>query len=288
MAESMPDIRRHIKSVTGTEHITNAMKLVSAAKFKKAKDAFDRTDKHIEYILKTIDELLADYGRLPEIYEFTPEKEIRNSCFIVITSGKGLCGSFNVNVIKKAEEFLGKESENDVIHMYSIGSKGRDYFAQKGIEITSENNTSPEEITFAEVCEIAEPILEDYKNGIIDEIVVVYTAFINSLDLEPRAVRLLPVSRDIEKSEEPVEVEYAPSQPEVLEYLLPKYFEMMLYKAVIESAASEHIARRTAMDKATDNAREMLNQLELKYNRARQASITNELIEIVAGADAQS
>ena len=285
-ASSMQDIKRRIKSVTSTEHITNAMKLVSAGKLRKAKATFEKTNENFHFITHTIAEIFNNSSDIPPHY-LEGNREIKTTCYIICTSCRGLCGGFNSNVIKEAEREILQDWEKPVI--VAIGTKGKEYFEKRGYEIYSEYSAPPESISFLESREISRPIIEMYEKGEIDEVVLIYTAFISSLEQEVRNVTLLPFSieRDPEFIRHEKPVEYEPSVEAVFNYLVPKYVEMMIYSAVVESATCEHAARRMAMENATDNAREMLDNLSLHYNRARQAAITNEIIEIVAGSDVQ-
>lgn len=285
-ASSMQDIKRRIKSVTSTEHITNAMKLVSAGKLRKAKATFEKTNENFSYITHMIAEIFNNSSEVPKQY-LEGNREIKTTCYIICTSCRGLCGGFNSNVIKEAEREILTDWEKPVI--VAIGTKGKEYFEKRGYDIYSEYSAPPESISFLESREISRPIIEMYNKGEIDEVVLIYTAFISSLEQEVRNVTLLPFSmeKDPEIIHHEKQVEYEPSVEAVFNYLVPKYVEMMIYSAVVESATCEHAARRMAMENATDNAREMLDNLSLHYNRARQSAITNEIIEIVAGSDVQ-
>ncbi len=286
-SNNMQDIKRRIKSVTSTEHITSAMKLVSAAKLRRAKATFEKTTEYFHYITDSIADICNNINEIPEQY-VSGDRKVKKTCYIVVTSCRGLCGAFNSNVIKQVEAELKTDEEKPL--MVAIGTKGRDYFQKRGQNIFSEYSEPPEEITFLEVKQISNPILDMYNSGEIDKVVLVYTSFKNSMEQEVKSTTLLPfeVTKDPEAKEQDREVEYEPSIEAVFNYLVPKYFEIKLYGAVIESATCEHAARRIAMENATDSAREMLGNLSLFYNRARQAAITDEIIEIVAGSEAQS
>ncbi|MCQ4638045.1 ATP synthase F1 subunit gamma [Anaerovorax odorimutans] len=283
---SMQDIKRRIKSVNSTEHITNAMKLVSAGKLRKAKATFEKTNENFHYITHSIAEIFNNSSEVPKQY-LLGNREIKTTCYIIVTSCKGLCGGFNSNIIKEAEREILADWEKPLI--VAIGSRGKEYFEKRGYEIYSEYLAPPESISFLETQKMSKPIIEMYNEGKIDEVVLIYTSFISSLEQEVKNVTLLPF--DIENDPEIMKldktVEYEPSVEAVFNYLVPKYVEMMIYAAVVESATCEHAARRMAMESATDNAREMLDSLSLYYNRARQSAITDEIIEIVAGSEAQ-
>ena len=286
-SESIQDIKRRIRSVTSTEHITSAMKLVSAGKLRKAKAIYEKTNANSHYITNTIREMFNSNQEIPQEY-LEGNREIKTTCYIICTSSRGLCGGFNSNILKEAQREIDADWEKPVI--VAIGSKGKEYFEKRGFEVHSSYLSPPESISFLESKELSAPILEMYRNKEIDEVVLIYTAFISSLEQEVTNVRLLPfaVENDPDFERSYKQVEYEPSVEEVFNYLVPKYVETMIYSAVVESATCEHAARRMAMENATDNAREMLDDLNLTYNRARQSAITDEIIEIVAGSEAQS
>ena len=286
MGENMQDIKRRIKSVSSTMQITNAMKLVSAAKLRKARATFEKTTEYFNFITHTIEEIFNNNSEVPPEY-LAGNREIKNTCYIVVTSCRGLCGGFNNNIIKEAEKDFHDDWEKPVI--VAIGTKGKEYFEKRGYEIYKEYLAPPEDISFLETREISKPIIDMYDRGEIDERVLIYTGFKNSIEQEVKNVILLPfdIQPDPDILIHDQEVEYEPSVEEVFNYLVPKYVEMMIYAAVVESATCEHAARRLAMENATDNASDMLGSLSQYYNRARQAEITDEIIEIVAGAEAQ-
>lgn len=285
-SNSMQDIKRRIKSVTSTEHITSAMKLVSAAKLKRAKDTFEKTTEYFHYITESIADIFNNASDVPVKY-LAGNREVRTTCYIIITSSRGLCGGFNSNVIKEAARQIERDWEKPVI--VAVGTKGKEYFEKRGYDIYSEYSAPPEDISFLETHEISKPIIDMYNSGEIDEVMIIYTSFKNAMEQEVKCETLLPfdIGFDPEVIKHERDVEYEPSIEEVFNYLVPKYVEIKVYGAVVESATCEHAARRLAMENATDNAREMLENLSLFYNRARQAAITDEIIEIVAGSEAQ-
>ena len=293
MAETMRDLKRRMKSIESTEHITNAMRLVSAAKFRRAKGLYDRKSRQLAEVSATIEGILAEEnisGR-----EETGNAASARVLAIVISSDKGLCGGFNSSLIKTANAAL-EDYEKENVKVFCIGSRGRDFFEHADYEIAGSFDGAPEKIVFPEIEAIAAPILADYRDHKLDKVLLITTEYINSLRQEPMVKQLLPAesaacaeagAETTAEAASTVEIEYAPSREAVAAYMLPKYFELTLFKAVIESAVCEHAARRTAMENATDNAREILNSLSLTYNRVRQAAITDELIEIVSGAETQ-
>ncbi|MDD5987193.1 MAG: ATP synthase F1 subunit gamma [Eubacteriales bacterium] len=287
MASSdMQDVKRRIRSVTSMEHITNAMKLVSAAKLRKAKAIYENTDENFQYITHSIEEIFNNADEVPRQY-LQGSRQIKTTCYIIITGSRGLCGAFNSNVIREAETQMAKDQEEPLL--ITIGSKGRDYFAKKGCYIYKEYTDPPESIPFLVTQEMSRPIIDMYNEEKIDQIVLIYNSYLSQLEHEVSVKTLLPfaVEQDPDIIRYHKEVEYEPSVEDVFNYLVPKYVEITLYGAIVESATCEHAARRMAMENATDNAREMLDSLSLYYNRARQAAITNEIIEIVSGSEAQ-
>ncbi len=285
--ESIQDIKRRIKSVSSTERITNSMKLVSAGKLRKARAVFEKTNENSHFITRTIAEMFNSGVDVPEDY-LEGSREIKTTAYIVVTSSKGLCGGYNNNVIKEAQAEIDADWEEPVI--IAIGGKGKEYFEKRGYEINRAHLTPPENITFLETKELVKPILDMYNKGEVDEIVLIYTSFANAMTQVVKNETLLPFKFEgkPEGTGYPKKVDYEPSVDVVFNYLVPKYVEMKIYSAVIESATCEHAARRMAMENATDNAREMLGNLNMTYNRARQTAITNEIIEIVAGSEAQN
>lgn len=291
MAENMQELKRRMKSIESTEHITNAMRLVSASKYKKAKNVFDKTSMQLAEVSDTIEKIIARAAaELTATGEDKPETESMaetegKTILIAVTGSKGLCGGFNANVTKQALA-CAEDVPKEELEIFAIGSKGKEFFRHNGYTIMGEYLGSPEKVTFADTKEIARPIIEKFKSGEAAQVLMVYTQYVNSLRQEPVVKKLMPFDAK-ELSDGETELEFSPKPKEVLEYMIPKYFELTLFKAIIESAACEHAARRSAMESATDNANDILAKLSLTYNRVRQAAITNEIIEIVSGAEPQ-
>jgi F-type H+-transporting ATPase subunit gamma len=286
-AGNIQDIKKRVKSITGIEHITNAMKLVSVAKLRRARSTLDSTRELFNFVTESIEDIFHNADEIPTKYLRT-DKDAKSvsPCYVIVTSNRGLAGSFNSNIIREAEREMRAASGKASI--VAIGGKGRDYFRRRGHEILAEHVRPPENISFVDTHEITRPIIDLYDEGKVDEVVVIYTAFRSTIEQRVASVRLLPI--DIEPDPEaPVSdkyVEYDPSAPEVFNYLVPKYAEMMMYQAIVESATCEHAARHMAMDNATNNAQQMISDLNLYYNRARQDAITRQIIEVVSGAEA--
>ncbi len=285
-ASNLRDIKRRIKSVTSIEHITSAMKLVSAAKLRRAKATFERTTEYFHFVTDSIAEIFNNTAEVPDKY-LEGSREIKKTCYIIITSSKGLCGSFNSNVIRAAQQEI-LESPSDAV-VVAIGGRGKEFFLKRGYQILSDYLAPPETISFLETRAISKPVIEMYNREEIDEVVMVYTSFVNNMEQKVKVVKLLPFaierSPDVMKQEK--QVEYEPSVEDVFNYLVPKFVEITVYGAIVESATCEHAARRMAMENATENARDMLKDLSLFYNRARQDAITKEIIEVVSGSEAQ-
>jgi F-type H+-transporting ATPase subunit gamma len=280
---SMRDIKRQITSVESTKKITRAMKMVAAAKLRKsqeraesAKPFFDKTRETLADITARIDD---------DLHPLLEKRDVKKVGYVFITGDRGLCGAYNSRVIKKVETGL-KESDKDTA-LISIGKKGRDYFKNK-VEIISEYIEIEDAPGFSTATNIANELVELYTEGILDEIHLVYTEFNSVVNQSVESMQLLPIeppeSGKVNDSEE--SYLYDPSAEEVLSAVLPQYLKNIIFGALIQSKASEFASRMTAMDSATDNAEEMIEKLKLSYNRARQAAITQELSEIVGGAEA--
>jgi len=281
---NLKEIRNRISSVSSTMQITSAMKMVSAAKLKKAQDAITAmrpyAEKLTELLQNVSSTLDGDAGG-----EFTSQREINNVLIVAITSNRGLCGAFNTNVIKQvkviAEGYAGKQ-----VDILPIGKKGNDILS-KTHNVLSHYNHVFDDLTFDSVSTIAEVLIEKFTAGEYDKIEIVYNQFKNAATQIVQTEQFLPLAPV--KSDVPASTGdyiFEPSKEEIVLTLIPKSLKTQLYKSIRDSFASEHGARMTAMHKATDNATELRNQLKLTYNKARQAAITNEILEIVGGAEA--
>ena len=286
------DIKRKIKSVANTRQITKAMELVSTAKLRKAKSKLDITKPYFETVLKTIKKIIKNENNLK--HKYLVEREKKNTLYIIITADRGLCGGYNSNVLKKAVKIIEKNDTN--AKLVTVGKQGLKFFKNSPHEIIKSLTQISEKPSFDDAKELSNLALKLYDEERVDEIIFVYTRMITSLNLEPTDLTLLPVSVDIEKEKKTKEnkkeremrdlVTYEPSAEVVLDFIIPKYVESVIYGGLIESSASEQSARRIAMESATDNADEMIEELTLTYNQARQAAITQEITEIVGGAEA--
>jgi len=290
-ASNLRDIKRRIKSIDSTVQITNAMKLVSSAKLRKAKTIYEKVNKYLHFIQGSIEGVFQKVSEVPD--EYTKAKaHVNRTCYIIITGNRGLCGGFNSSVIRRALYEMQQEQEKEKREnplLVTIGLKGKEYFSKRGYEIESEYLSPPEDISFIDTQIGSKPIVDLYREDKIDKIVLIYNRYVDSFRQEVTVQTLLPYvykQPETVKQTERKYIEYEPSMEDVLNYLIPKYVEVMIYDAMIESATSEHAARRMAMENASDSAKDMIKQLSLKFNQARQAAITNEITEVVRGAEA--
>ncbi|MBC5840467.1 MAG: ATP synthase F1 subunit gamma [Flavobacteriaceae bacterium] len=281
---NLKEIRNRITSVSSTMQITSAMKMVSAAKLKKAQDAITAMRPYAEKLTELLQNLSAtlegDAGG-----EFTTQREVKKVLVVAITSNRGLCGAFNSNVIKEAKNrvsfYAGKQ-----VDIFAIGKKGNDILTKTSVVIENQSGVF-DNLTFDNVAAIADTLTEKFVNGEYDKIELIYNQFKNAATQIVQTEQFLPLAPI--KSDVPVtagDYIFEPSKEEIVLTLIPKSLKTQLYKGIRDSFASEHGARMTAMHKATDNATELRNQLKLTYNKARQAAITNEILEIVGGAEA--
>jgi len=279
---NLKEIRNRISSVSSTMQITSAMKMVSAAKLKKAQDAITAMRPYSDKLTQMLVDLSSSVD-FENIY-LKPRK-VENKLIICITSNRGLCGAFNSNVIKKCSEIA--ESSKVNVSFLCIGKKGGDILSKK-YNVIESNNEIFDDLTFENISVIAESLMGKFLNREFDSIQVVYNKFKNAATQIVTKEQYLPIeNNDLEDSQkESMDYIFEPSQVEIISELIPKSLKTQLYKSVRDSYASEHGARMTAMHKATDNATELRDQLKLTYNKARQAAITNEILEIVGGAEA--
>ncbi len=294
---SMRDIKRRRSSIQSTQQITKAMKLISTVKLQKAKQGAENSKPYFECMLKTVSSMLARAGNINHPY--LKGKEGGKTAVVAITSNRGLAGGYNSNIVKLIDS-SGIDKEN--VRLYTIGRKGADLLKRRGYEIAQDYSDVIEAPTYGDAQQISKQLLTDFASGEISEIYVAYTKFKNTVVHTPMFTRLLPMNieekeeeqQNAEPAEETAEarldrltqMNFEPAEEEALDLIVPKYITSILYGAFAEAVASENGARMTAMDSATNNAEEMINDLGLKYNRARQSSITQELTEIIAGANA--
>lgn len=283
---NLKEIRNRIATVSSTMQITSAMKMVSAAKLKKAQDAITQmrpyADKLTELLQSLSASLDADAGG-----KFSENREVQKVLVVAITSNRGLCGAFNSNIIKQCVSLLHGTYGSKQVDFVAIGKKGNDILRKK-FKVISNHSAVYDTLTFDNVTLIAEELMEHFTSGSYDRIELVYNKFKNAATQFVITEQFLPIVPTAEGASSITEYIFEPSKEEIVEQLIPKSLKTQLYKAVRDSFASEHGARMTAMHKATDNATELRDQLKLTYNKARQAAITNEILEIVGGAEALS
>lgn len=280
---NLKEIRNRIASVSSTMQITSAMKMVSAAKLKKAQDAITAMRPYSDKLTELIQNLSGSIdGDTPNPY--TQVRPVKKVLLVAITSNRGLCGGFNSSIIKGIQQYITKHSNEDV-QLLTIGKKGNDILS-KNNTLFGNNNTIFDDLTYANTAGIAQEFMDAFADQQFDAVKVVYNRFKNAATQNVTTETLLPVVATEQSSSSGGDYIFEPTQEAIVNELLPKSIKMQLFKALRDSFASEHGARMTAMHKATDNATEMRDQLKLTYNKARQAAITNEILEIVAGAEA--
>jgi F-type H+-transporting ATPase subunit gamma len=288
---NLKEVRIRITSVSSTQQITKAMKMVSAAKLKRATNAIIQ----LRPYANKLKEILANLSASLEdgVSEYTQERELKNVVIVVVTSNRGLAGAFNTNVIKTANLLIAEKysafHQSGNLHIVAIGKKAQDYYEKRKYNVIGNNNDVFTALNFENVSVITESLMDGFIDKKFDKVEVVYNQFKNAAMQILTTEQLLPVPKGAQKEvDATLQVDYIlePSQEEIVAQLIPKNIKLQLYKAVLDSHASEHGARMTAMDKATDNAGDLLKKLKLAYNQARQAAITTELSEIVSGAAA--
>ena len=279
---NLKEIRNRISSVSSTMQITSAMKMVSAAKLKKAQDAITAmrpySDKLTQMLVNL--SLSVDFENV-----YLSPRQVKNKLVVCITSNRGLCGAFNSNIIKKCTEIANSSDES--VSFLCIGKKGADILS-KNYNVIQTNNEIFDDLTFENISAIAEKLMSMFLNKEFDSVQIVYNKFKNAATQIVTQEQYLPIENNDSKNDQKESSDYIfePSQVEIISELIPKSLKTQLYKSIRDSYASEHGARMTAMHKATDNATELRDQLKLTYNKARQAAITNEILEIVGGAEA--
>lgn len=281
---NLKEIRNRISSIGSTMQITSAMKMVSAAKLKKAQNAIVQMRPYAN----KLNELLQNLSGTLEPEDggaFTQQKEVQKVLIVAITSNRGLCGGFNAAITKQIKTIIESRYAGKDVHIMSIGKKGNDLLA-KTHKIYANHSAVYDDLNFDNVAVIAEDLMEQFLNGNFDRIELVYNKFKNAATQILTEEQLLPIVPPQREGNLTVDYIFEPSKNEIVKGLIPKSIKTQLYKAIRDSFAAEHGARMTAMHKATDNAKEIRDELLLQYNKARQAAITNEILEIVGGAEA--
>lgn len=283
---SLRDIKQRKGSIQSTQQITKAMKLVSTVKLQKARAHAESANPYFNHMYQTVTSMLARSGNLDHPY--LKGGSSNKKAVVVISSNRGLAGGYNSNIVKL---LTGSELSKEDVSVYAIGRKAKEGLERKGYEIAKDYSQVMEGPTYSDAMAVSREVLEAYKNGEIGEIYLAYTHFKNTVSHVPTLIKLLPVEFDeteISEADSNVLMNYEPNQDEALNKIIPKYVTSLCYGALVEAVASENGARMQAMDSATNNAEEIISDLTLKYNRARQSNITQELTEIIAGAEALS
>lgn len=282
MASNMQSIKRRIKSVESTKKITKAMQLVATSKLRKTRNQLTELKPYYSMVQRTVAEILASNKMIDNCY--LKENPDCQNVYIVITSSLGLCGGYNANIFKTISEEI---TEND--YVYVIGNKGLNYLSHRQMKCNYDYATLNNTLDFKDIVRLVGELTKLYENQEICQLKIVYTEFVNNLTFTPRVVTLLPVDPnefdDIEITKK--ETLFEPSASDVLNHLVPMYLQSVIYGYLVESVTSENASRKSSMENATDNAEDLIEDLLLKYNQARQTAITNEISEIVAGANAQ-
>ncbi|MFT4755932.1 MAG: F-type H+-transporting ATPase subunit gamma [Vicingaceae bacterium] len=288
---NLKEIRNRITSVSSTRQITSAMKMVSAAKLRRAQDAITQMRPYANKLKELLGNL-SDGTNDGDGSIYEEQREVKRVLLIPITSNRGLAGAFNANIIKQTSKIINEKYADKDVTVLAIGKKADDFFKKteyniKGTTLPGKLDTIFDDLNFKRVSKVAGKIMRAFEFKQFDEVVIIYNEFVNAAVQNVNVEQMMPiVSNDVEESSVASDYIYEPSKEFIVEELIPKSIKLQLFKALLDSHASEHGARMTAMHKATDNASEMINDLKLVYNKARQASITNEILEIVGGAEA--
>ena len=287
---SLRDLKRRTRSVKNTQQITKAMKMVSAAKLRRAQDAILSARPFAKKMLEVLNSLATRADA--DAHPLLSEREPANVDVVIISADKGLCGSFNANIMKRAEDFLGGV-QSETLDVQVVGKKTRDYFTRRKYNIRHQFVDIFRDLTYDTAGSIARPLIERYSDSEseerVDAVYLIYNEFKNVMQQDVVVERLLPIEKlEFEKPEEELDYIYEPTAAEIYNAVIPRHVEYQVWHALLESAAAEHAARMTAMDNASKNASELIEQLTLTMNKVRQTTITREILEIVSGAEAIS
>ncbi len=282
---NLKEIRSRISSIASTMQITSAMKMVSAAKLKRAQDAIIQMRPYANKLTDLLQDLS---GGLDESQggEYSNKREIKKVLLVVISSNRGLCGGFNANIIKSAKQLIQEKYNNKSVEILSVGKKTSEHFVKNGYVVAETHDDLFSDITFNNVSFIAESIMKNFSKKKYDKVILIYNQFKNAATQIVINEDYLPVQKTENEKNTNQDYLYEPNKYKIIQELIPKSLKTQLFKAILDSHASEHGARMTAMHKATDNAGELKKDLTLTYNKARQAAITGEILEIVGGAEA--
>ncbi|MGA1861716.1 ATP synthase F1 subunit gamma [Deferribacter thermophilus] len=280
----MRDIKRKIASVKSTQKITKAMKMVSAAKLRRAQEAMEAARPYANKIYDVVASIRKRVN--PELHPFLNTKEeVKSVCLVIFTSDRGLCGAFNSNVIKATNKFITENSDKKV-KLVCVGRRGYDFFRKRDVEVIDKYISFGGRVTFDDAVKIGESIVKNFLEEQFDEVYILYNEFKSIVYHVPKVVKILPLVFDKDENEVLVDYLYEPKPDILLNNIMPKYINFTIFRALLESTAGEHGARMAAMDNATRNAGELIDKLVLSFNKARQAAITKEILDIVNGAEA--
>lgn len=286
MAKGMRDIKRQINSVQNMRQITKAMEMIAASRLKRAQEAAVASRPYSDKMMEVITSIAT--GTQDIDHPMMKKREIKKSAYLVITSDRGLAGGYNANLLRAAMQTIqAKHRSTDEYALFVIGRKGRDFFRKRNMPVVQDLIGVPDTPVFHDIQSIATAAVQYFEQEQCDELILIYNEFINAITQKPIEKRMLPLAEVDASAEGIASYEYEPSPEAVLGVLLPKYAETLIFSAVLAAKAGEFGARMTAMGNASQNASDMISGLTLQYNRARQASITQEISEIVAGANAQ-
>lgn len=291
---NLKEVRTRIESVRSTQQITSAMKMVAASKLRRAQNAIVQMRPYASKLKEILQNLSASLDPGDDASVYSQNREPKHVLLICISSNRGLCGAFNANVVKLTQNLIDhkyrEQSTAGNVSIMTIGKKVSEHFTRKGANIISKHDSIFDEMSFENASLIAENVMKMFRDKKFDRVEIIYNQFKNAASQELVAEQFLPVEpvKPVEGDINKLQADYIfePSKQEIVQDLIPKSLKVQLYKSLLDSNASEHGARMTAMHKATDNAQEMLKSLKLAYNKARQAAITNEILEIVGGAEA--
>ncbi|RMF44492.1 MAG: ATP synthase F1 subunit gamma [Deltaproteobacteria bacterium] len=283
---SLKDIKKRIGTVKNTSQITKAMKMVSAAKLRRAQDAVVAARPYADKLLDVLSSLAMRED--PEVHPLLRERGRGKALVVLFTADRGLCGGFNANISKEAERFIREKTDGfEEYELMIIGRKGAEFLRSRRAPIGKVHENITGNVTYQVAAMLGQEIVEGYEEGKYDAVYLVYNAFKSAISQIPTVRKLVPIEpNSVDESQHVAPYIYEPNRTEVLSQLLPKHVEVQIFRALLESVASEHGARMSAMDNASKNANEMIRKLTLQYNRARQAAITKELMEIISGAEA--
>lgn len=288
---SLRDIRRRIRSVKNTQQITKAMEMVAAAKLRRAQDKAFAARPYAERIGEVLEHLIKAEGNPEKHPMLTPRPAVKQVCYVVFTADRGLCGAFNTNLIRKTVNEMRNAPEGAKVGLVTVGRKARDFFRKRGYNVLGQFVNLGDNPDFSQAREIAQFVINLYMEEVVDEVNLIYSEFVSPLQQVPGVHKILPFEIPEEQRDERniiirTDYIYEPSADQLIADIMPKFIETQVYRALLESKASEHGARMTAMGAATDNAGEMIDSLTLTMNKARQHAITKEILDIVGGAEA--